>query len=169
MMVVGVLSVALSGPAVFDPAGARCHLSRSWLDDVNTDKKDWNNVDTGGVEPKKLPCADAIRLADQIPLKEKSDKTASVPGEGALRLQAGLAVIGSLGQSISGMVLLRTLSRRSRSLAIGFSAAGLVLRILGILSLGVFVFVIYALAFSPASRELWPKPPREPREPPEPR
>lgn len=161
LMIVGVGSLGLSAPGVFDPAGTRCHLSRTWLADANTDKKDWNNVDTGGQEAKQLACAEAIQLADQIPLKEKdASKTASVPGDAAIRIQAGLAMVMSLGQAISGWLILRRLSSRARTLAIGFSAAGIVLQVIGIISLGVFVFVVYALAFSPASREIWPRQPR---------
>jgi hypothetical protein len=160
LMVVGVLSVVLSAATVIDPSGARCHLSRSWLDDANTDKKDWNNVDTGGVESGDLPCADAVRLADGIRLKENEDRTASVPGERALRIQAALAVLLAAGQVVSGVLVMTRLSRQARNAAIALTAVGIILRILGILSIGVFLFVVYALAFSPASRELWPKPRR---------
>ena len=112
LVVAGTVSVVLSFPTVVDPSGARCHLSRSWLDEVNTDKKEWNNVDTGGTKAEDLGCADAIRLADQIRLKETSDKTASVPGETVLRIQAALAVLMSAGQSIAGTLVMRRLSRR---------------------------------------------------------
>jgi hypothetical protein len=157
LMVVGFVSTALSFPAVVDPAGSRCHLSRTWLDDANTDKKAWNNVDTGGQKAKDLPCADAIRLAGDIRLKEKSTTTASVPGETALRIQAMIAVAMGLGQAISGSFVLRRLSRPARTAAIAFSAVGIVLRILGIVSLGVFALVVYAFVFSPAAKEIWPR------------
>jgi hypothetical protein len=145
---------------VVDPAGSRCHLSRTWLDDANTDKKDWNNVDTGGKKADDLSCPDAIRLADEIRLKEKGTSTASVPGKTALQIQAVVAVFMSLGQAISGALILRSMSRAARTAAVAFSAFGIVLRILGIFSLGLFVLVVYALMFSPVSREIWPKEPR---------
>jgi hypothetical protein len=155
--IVGFGTVLLSLPAVVDAAGSRCHLARTWLDDANTDNKAWNNVDTGDQKAKDLACADAIRLADQIRLKEKGTRTASVPGEGTLRIQNGLAVLMGLGQATSGAMVLRRLSRPARTAAIGFTAFGIVLQILGIISVGVFAFVVYAFAFSPASKELWPK------------
>ena len=161
LLVVGVLSVVLSFPTVIAPSSARCQLSRSWLDEVNTDDKEWNNVDTGGTAAKDLSCAEAIRLADLIPLKESSDKTASVPGGTALRIQAAMAVLMSAGQAAAGILVMRRLSRQARNVAIAFSAVGIILRILGIASIGVFVIVVYALAFSPASRQIWPKQPRE--------
>lgn len=164
-MVVGVMSVVLSSATVVDPSGARCHLSRSWVDDANTDKPEWNNVDTGGVDPGDLPCDVAIRLADGIRLKENDERTASVPGETALRVQATLAVLLAGGQAASGVIILRRLSRQARNVAIALSAVGIILRILGILSIGVFLFVAYALAFSPASRLIWPKQPRGERPP----
>jgi hypothetical protein len=160
LVVVGFGSVMLTAPAVVDAAGARCHLARTWLDDANTDNKAWNNVDTGGRKAKDLACPDAIRLAHQIRLKEKGTSTASVPGETAMRIQAALAVVMGLGQAISGALVLRRLSRPARTTAIAFSAFGIVLRILGILSVGLFALVVYAFAFSPASRELWPREPR---------
>ena len=164
LLVVGVLSVVLSFPTVISPSSARCQLSRSWLDEVNTDDKEWNNVDIGGTVAKDLSCADAIRLADQIPLKEKSDKTASVPGETALRIQALMAVLMSAGQAAAGTIVMRRLSRQARNVAVAFSAVGIVLRILGVLSIGVFGIAVYALVFSPAARQIWPKEPREGRE-----
>jgi uncharacterized protein YjeT (DUF2065 family) len=160
LMIVGFGSVMFSLPAVVGTASARCHLARTWLDDANTDKKAWNNVDTGGQKAKDLPCADAIRLADDIRLKEKSTTTASVPGETALRIQAMVAVAMGLGQAISGSFVLRRLSRPARTAAIAFSAVGIVLRILGIVSLGVFALVVYAFVFSPAAKEIWPREPR---------
>lgn len=157
LLITGVGSALFSGPVIFNPASARCHLSRTWVDDANTDKKEWNNVDTGGQKPKDLPCAEAIRLADQIRLKENGDQTASVPGEGALRIQAGLAVVFTLGQAVSGWLVLRRLSRTARNAAMGFAAAGVILRVLGIISLGVFALVIYAFAFSRESKAIWPR------------
>jgi hypothetical protein len=144
---------------------ARCHLARAWVDDANTDKPEWNDVDTGGVEPDDLSCAEAVRLADGIRLKENEERTASVPGETALRIQAALAVLLAAGQAVSGVLLMRTLGRQARNVAIALTAVGIILRILGILSIGVFLFVVYALAFSPAAREIWPKPPRRRRGP----
>lgn len=156
-MIVGLVSVMFSLPVMLGPAKARCQLSRTWLDDANTDKKDWNNVDTGGVNAKDLPCPDAIRLAEQIPLNEKGTKKVTVPGESALQIQNALAAAMGVGQAAAGFIVNRTLSRRARMVAIGLSVAGTVLQVLGILSLGVFVFVVYAFAFSPASREIWPR------------
>jgi hypothetical protein len=156
-MIVGLVSVMFSLPVMLDPAKARCQLSRTWLDDANSDKKDWNNVDTGGTAAKELPCPDAIRLAEQIPLNEKGTKKVTVPGESPLKIQNGLAVAMGAGQAASGYFVIRTLSRRARIAAIALSVAGTVLQVLGILSLGVCVFVVYAFAFSPASRQIWPR------------
>lgn len=160
LMIVGVVSVLFSFPVVLAPAGAHCQLSRRVIDDANTDKKDWNNVDTGAQKAKDVPCPDAIRLAEQVPLNEKGDKKVAVPGESALRIQNLVAIVLGGGQAASGFFVVRSLSRRARTAAMVFSAAGIIVQILGILSLGVFVFVVYAFAFSPASREVWPREPR---------
>ncbi len=156
-MITGLVSVMFSLPVALDPAKAQCTLSRTWLDNANTDKKEWNNVDTGGTAAKELPCADAVRLAPQISLNEKGTKKVKVPGETALMIQNTLAVALGAGQAAAGFFVNRSLSSRSRIVAIVLSVAGTVLQVLGILSLGVFVFVVYAFAFSPASRQIWPR------------
>jgi len=160
LLITGFGSVMLTASGVMDPAGARCSLSRSWIDQANTDKKPWNDVDTGQRKAKDLACPDAIRLAEQIRLHEKGTGTASVPGDAAVRIQAALTVIVGLGQGISGSIVLRRLSRQARVAAIAFSFPGIILGPLGPVALGIFAFVAYALAFSPASKELWPKEPR---------
>ena len=168
LLVVGLASVMFSMPVVLNPSSARCHLARTWIDQANDDKKDWNNVDIGGRKPKDVPCDEAIGVADGIRLKEKDEsKTATMPGESALRIQNGLAVIMGVGQAAAGFTVMRTLSRNARNMALGFGGAGVILQVLGIISLAVFAFVVYALAFSPASREIWPKVPRGSGPPPE--
>lgn len=156
-MIVGFVSVMFSVPVVLNAASARCQLSRSFIDQANKDKKDWNNVDTGGQKAKDVPCSDAVRLAKQIPLNEKGTKKVTVPSESALSTQNTIAAVMGVGQAVSGFYLIRSLTRWSRNAAIAFSGAGLVLQVLGILSLGTFVFVAYALAFSPVSRQVWPR------------
>ena len=156
-MIVGFVSVLFSLPVAMDPAKARCTLSRQWLDNANTDKKDWNNVDTAGVKPKELPCPDAIRLAAEVPRSEKGGKKIVVPSESALQIQNTVAVGLGAGQAAAGFFVIRTMSRRARVAAIALSVGGTVIQVLGILSLGVFVFVVYAFAFSQASRDVWPR------------
>jgi hypothetical protein len=156
-MIVGLATVFFSLPVVFDPAKYRCQLSRVRIDDVNTDKKDWNNVDTGGQKAEDLPCADAVLLAPEIPLNQKGKKF-PLPSEAALQAQNGVAVALGIGQAISGFSVIRTLNRRARIVAIILSSiAGFFFPVLSLLSIGVLVFVAYAFGFSPASREVWPR------------
>jgi hypothetical protein len=50
------------------------------------------------------------------------------------------------------------LNRRARIVAVVLSLiAGFFFPVLSLLSVGVLVFVTYAFAFSPASREVWPR------------
>src|SRR5687767_1685180 len=107
LMVSGMASLVFSIPVVLNPSSAQCHLTRTWVDDANTDKKDWNNVDLGGRRPKDLPCDEAARLADGIRIKEKDPtKTATVPSDSALRIQNLMASFLGLGQGVSGFFLL---------------------------------------------------------------
>lgn len=156
-MIVGLASVFFSLPVVFDPAKYQCQLSRVRIDDANTDKKDWNDVDTGGQKAGDVPCTDAVRLAPEIRLNEKGKKF-PLPSESALQAQNGVAVALGMGQAVSGFSVIRTLSRRSRIVAVVLSLiAGFFFPVLSLLSVGVLVFVTYAFVFSPASREVWPR------------
>ena len=162
-MIVGLATVFFSLPVVFDPAKYRCQLSRVRIDDANTDKKDWNNVDTGldaEGRPQKaedVSCTDAVRLAPEIPLDQKGKKF-PLPSESALQAQNGVAAALGIGQAIAGFSVIRTLNRRARIVAIVLSSiAGFFFPVLSLLSVGVLVFVAYAFAFSPASREVWPR------------
>ena len=49
----------------------------------------------------------------------------------------------------------RRLTRAARNTAVAFSAFGLVFPILGPISFAISFFVIYALAFSAAGKQLW--------------
>jgi hypothetical protein len=163
LIIVGVATAFFSAPVVLDPAKYRCQLSRARIDDVNTDKKDWNNVDTGvdaEGQPQKagdLPCDEAVRLAPEIPVDQKGKKF-PLPGESALAAQNGVAALLGIGQAASGFSVIRTLNRRARIVAIVLSLiAGFFFPVLSLLSVGVLVFVAYAFGFSPASREVWPR------------
>jgi hypothetical protein len=156
-MIVGLATVFFSLPVVFDAEKYRCQLSRLRIDDANTDKKDWNNVDTGGQKVEDLPCADAVVLAPEIPVNEKGKKF-PLPSGSALQAQNGVAAALGIGQAVSGFSVIRTLSRRGRIVAIVLSLiAGFFFPVLNLLSVGVLVFVSYAFGFSPASREVWPR------------
>ena len=162
-MIVGAATVFFSAPVVLDPAKYRCQLSRVRIDDVNNDKKDWNNVDTGvdaegqPVKPQDLPCDEAIRLAQEIPLDQKGKKF-PLPSETALATQNGIATLIGLGQALSGFSVIRKLNRQARIAAIVLSLlAGIFFPVFSLLSVGVLVFVAYAFGFSPAAREVWPR------------
>lgn len=156
-MIVGVATAFFSLPVVFGPAKYQCQLSRVKIDDANTDKKDWNNVDTGGQKAQDVPCADAVRLAPEIPVDQKGKKF-PLPSEWALQAQNGVAAALGLGQAIAGFSVIRSLNRRARIVAVVLSLiAGFFFPVLSLLSVGVLVFVTYAFVFSPASREVWPR------------
>jgi hypothetical protein len=155
LMVLGFGSVAISFSPAADPGRARCRLSRDRVDAAATDKKAWNDVDTGGRKPRDLPCGDAIRLVSQIKLNEKGTRHEAAPSETAVRVQGLLGIVLGLGQGIGGMVVARGLSRAARNAAVAFSAFGLVFPILGPISFAVSFFVIYALVFSAAAKQRW--------------
>ena len=111
LLVLGFGSAAVSFSPATDPAASRCRLSRDRVDRTNTDKKTWNDVDTGGRKAKDLPCTDAIRLVSQIKLSEKSTRHDSAPGETAVRVQGIIGIALGLGQGLSGSLVARRNSR----------------------------------------------------------
>jgi hypothetical protein len=154
----GVLSVLLAMPAIINPGGIQCSLARSVIEDANHDPKKFNDVDIGGPEVRDLSCSEALPLADGVRTDEKdAGKTASVPSTLLIRNRGVLSEVVAGGQAVTGFLTLTSLRRRTRSAALTFVALGVVVPVLGLLSVGVLGFVIYALAFSAPSRELWPR------------
>jgi hypothetical protein len=157
LMVVGAVTVLFTVPVMLDAATARCRIARNTVEQANTDRNDWNDVDTGGKKARDLPCDDAAHLVGQIRQKENSDKFKQLPSESTLANRSAVAAVMGVVQAVSGFSVIRRRSRLARNAAIGASTVGLFLPVLGPLSFGVYAFVVYAFAFSAASREVWPK------------
>ena len=155
LMVLGFGSVAISLSPATDPATARCRLSRDRIDRTNTDKKTWNDVDTGGRKARDLPCADAVKLVSQIRLSEKGTRHDSAPTETAVRVQGLLGIVLGLGQGIAAAVVTRRMTRAARNAAVAFSAFGLVFPVLGFISFSISSFVVFALVFSSPAKQRW--------------
>ncbi len=157
LIVLGAASALLAGPSLLSPASVRCSFAREVVDDALTDKKDWNDVDTGGRDPDDLSCADAVALAEKIPEKKDSQDTLSVPDANAIRIRGFFAVLVGMGQAVTGILTVRTRRRPVRTAALVFASLGVVFPVLGILSVALLVFVAYAIGFSTASQQLWPR------------
>src|ERR1043165_4231582 len=54
LLVMGFGSVLISLPSLAKPESARCTLARARIDDANTDRKPWNNVETGGRKARDI-------------------------------------------------------------------------------------------------------------------
>jgi hypothetical protein len=159
--VLGGLSFLFAGSSVVDPSAVRCAIARAMVETANEDKKEFNDVDTGGKKPDQLECDRAIALAGQIPVDEDRQRTRKVPSESAVWGRALVVAVVGLGQAMTAFLTARTLSRRARTAALVFAGVGIVFSPMGLLSAVVLVFVVYALAFSAGSRSLWPRPGRE--------
>lgn len=155
LMMLGFGSVAISFSPAADPATSRCRLTRERVDAANTDKKTWNNVDTGGRKAKDLPCADAIRLVGQIKLSEKGTRHDSAPSETAVRVQGFVGILVGMGQGIAGSLVVRRMTRAARNGAVAFATFGLVFPVLGAISFGISSFTVFALVFSRPAKQLW--------------
>ena len=158
LIVLGAMSLFMAVPALFDPAGVRCSVARTLIDNANNDDREFNDVDTGGMEVENLECPAAIQLAEGIRRDEDKDDTFSIPSESTIRIRGALTALVAAGQAVSGFVTVRTLSRQARMAALVLATLGLMFPVFGLVSLAVLVFVVYALAFSASSRETWPRP-----------
>ena len=158
LIVLGAMSVFLAVPGLFDPGGVRCSLARTLIRNANEDNKEFNDVDTGGKRVEDLECPAAIRLAGGIRKDAKKPDTIAVPGASTIRIRSALTVVVGVGQAASALLTLRTLGHRARLAALIFATFGMLFPALGPISLAVLLFVLYALAFSGPSREIWPRP-----------
>lgn len=157
LVALGGVSAMLAGPSLLTPDSVRCSFARQVVDEATTDDKGWNDIDIGGRDPDDLDCAEAVTLAEQIPEKEDSEESLSVPDESAIRLRGFFAVLVGIGQVATGFLTLRHRRRPLRTAALVFASLGIVFPVLGIISVVLLVFVAYAIGFSAASQQVWPR------------
>lgn len=160
LALLGVFSLFLAVPAILNPAGVRCSLARTLIEDANNDDKEFNNVDTGGPNAQDLSCDEAVALAEQIRRDADSDKTVSVPSEALIRNRGLMSAIAAAGQIVGGFMTMGTMQRRWRTVALVFTVVGVVVPVLGLISVAALGFVVYAIGFSSPAKALWPPKPR---------
>lgn len=156
LSMLGVVSLLLAVPSIINPDGLRCTLARSYIEDANDDDEQFNDVDTGGRSVDDLSCDEALTLAEGIRRDADSDRTVSIPSESLIRNRGLMSVLVAAGQAVTGFLTLTTLRRRTRTAALVFTGLGVVVPVLGLVTVGVLGFVVYAIGFSAASREIWP-------------
>jgi hypothetical protein len=159
LILLGAVSVLLAFPALVNPGAIRCSLARAVIDDANNDEEGFNDVQTGGREAKDLECDEAVALAEEVRRGAKPDKTVDIPSAALIRNRGIMSAIVAIGQLATGFFTVG-LQRRWRTAALVFAVLGVVVPVLGLVTVGVLGFVVYALGFSSASREIWPAKPR---------
>lgn len=163
---IGVIEVFLGATRVADPDAARCTAARFDLDAAIDDDDDFNDVDLpeGIDDPDDddLGCAEAIALAGDIPAEEDEPADGTFPAADTFRTQGIVLTSLGLAHALASFFTLRTRKRVVRNVALATAAAGIFLPILGIVSLLVMVFVVYALAFSADAKVLFPRDPGVP-------
>ena len=157
LIALGLMQLFLGAQWALDPDAARCTSARLAIDTANDDDEDFNDVtlpdDVDEVED--LDCDQAIELAGAIPDDEDEEADGEFTGASTFRTQGiGITVIG-LAQAVFGGLVLRTRKRIFRNIALGTAAAGILLPVLGIISLLALAFVVFALAFSRDAKALW--------------
>jgi hypothetical protein len=172
LTLLGVLELGVAAPLVFDPDQAQCTAARFRIDDAIDDDEDFNDVDLpeGANEADDIACADAVELAGQVPTDEDEEADGTFPDPSAFRTQGLIVSVLGIAHGVAGFITLRTRSRAWRTAALVLAALGLLFPVLAIISMLLVAFVVYALAFSRDSKELFgvgggflrPRLPRQP-------
>lgn len=160
LAVMGLASLFLAMPSILNPGGIRCSIARTLIDDTNTDSEDFNDVETGEGNVDDLPCGEAVAIAETIRRDADSDATATIPGTGLIRNRGLMSLLVAIGQVVTGFMTLGTMQRRYRMAALVFAVLGVVVPVLGLLTVAILGFVVYAIGFSAAAKEVWPRKPR---------
>lgn len=160
LALLGVFSLFLAVPAILNPSSVSCSLARTLIEDANNDEEEFNNVDTGGPNAQDLSCTEAVALAEQIRRDADSDRTVSVPSEGLIRNRGLMSAIAAGGQIFGGFMTMGTRLRKWRNVALVFTVLGVVVPVLGLVSVAALGFVVYAIGFGSAAKAVWPPKPR---------
>lgn len=157
LVALGIMQLVLTSQWVIDPEGARCRSARLVVERANDDDEDFNDVELpdGVDDVDDLECDQAIELAGNVPADEDDEPDGEFAEASQFRLQGiGIGVLG-LAQAVTGFLVLRTGNRLARNVALGTAAVGILLPVLGIVSLLALAFVVFALAFSKDAKATW--------------
>jgi hypothetical protein len=157
LVALGLMQLFLAAQWAFDPDAARCTSARLAIDVANDDDEDFNDVELPDDvdETGDLDCDQAIALAGAIPADEDDQPDGEFTSASTFRTQGiGIGVLG-IAQGASGILVLRTRKRLFRNIALGTAAVGILVPVLGIISLLALAFVVFALAFSRDAKAIW--------------
>lgn len=135
-----LLLMYAGGSFVSDPAGVRCADARAAIEDEDED-----------VDAADISCDDAIPRAVDI-------EDSNIRSEGAARTQGFVFLAIGLAQLAGAILTIRTMSKRARLLALVGAGFGIVLPVLGLLTIAVMAFVVYAIFFSSDARAIFGEP-----------
>jgi hypothetical protein len=170
LVAIGVLELFLGAQLVRDPDQARCTAARLQIDEANDDDETFNDVELpeGSEDADDVLCNDAIGLAADIPDDEDEPADGTFAEASTFRTQGIIVSVLGLAHGVTGFFTQRTRNRRWRTAALVFVAAGLFVPVLGIISMIVMAFVVFALLFSNDAKAIFgqtgglfgPRPPR---------
>lgn len=157
LVAMGLMQLFIGAQWALSPDSIRCSFARLAIDDANDDDEDFNDVPLpdDAEDAGDVACDEAITLAGAIPADEDDEPDGEFDAESVFRTQGiGMIVVG-LAQVPAGFLVLRTLKRVVRNIALGTAAAGMLLPALGILTLAAMAFVVFGLAFSRDAKAIW--------------
>ena len=128
------------GSFISDPAGVRCADARAAIEDEDEE------VDADDIE-----CDAAIARGVDI-------EDANIRSESAARTQGYVFLAVGLLQLGGAIATLRTLSKRARVVALVGAGISIILPVLGLLTILVSAFVVYAIFFSADARAVFGEP-----------
>lgn len=170
LVVLGAFELFLASQLVLDPDDARCTAARFRINDANDDDEDFNDVDLpeGDDDADDLPCAEAIELAGQVPDDEDTEPDGEFTEASTFRTQGIFVSALGLAHAAGGFFTLRTRRKAIRTATLVAVAVGIFLPVLGIISMLLLAFAVYALVFSNDAKSIFgqaggflrPRPPR---------
>jgi hypothetical protein len=152
LAVIGGVGVIQGTMLALDPEDAVCTQARRVLDDDAADD-DGKNLEDEALDEREeeiddLECEAAVAEAEAV-------DDGDVPSEGAARTTGLLFAGVGLAQLVIGLLLLRRHDNRLRIAALVVCALGILVPALGIFSIPMLAFVVYALGFSADSKAIF--------------
>ncbi|MGH9138277.1 MAG: hypothetical protein ACRD0G_14725, partial [Acidimicrobiales bacterium] len=138
VMVLGALGAFFGFGSVLDTEGGRCTQAERIVEDRYEDDDD-EVPDDEQIDVDEAECDQVLAEADRL--------DEDVPSESEIRT-IGLVLAGiGLVQLVSGFITVRTRQRLARNIAAASAVAGILIPILGIVTILFVGFAIYALLF----------------------
>jgi hypothetical protein len=138
----GALTVFFGFVTATNPEAGICASAVAELEDA----------EEPALDPDEVDCDDDAEREAAIAAAEEANGDDDLPTEGTYRTSGIIGVVVGVVMIAGGFLTLRTGSRRLRTVALVGAGLGIIIPVLGYLSIGISAFVVYAIFFSADAR-----------------